>query len=545
MEIMLKSVKFQRFVDMYDEQDIDRLATLSINEIKKKIKLGKEKISRLVLHNDIQMINQKNYARIFDMLHEFAFDNFEILLDSLNETNIASNIVYNDKKLDKNFTLKAIFEETCICDKNKCRNLTDAVKNYHPYCIRIYLEDPTLPLQNLNTLKPSENFYSSLEWLLANGYLDDKVWDLEEYYFFEQVRCKDILMKKSFSKNNIRMAKLLFKYGANTIPSDRNDDPDDQDYGEIFGSPPDVYNLSSYISMIIGNCSFDMIKLFFENNVNNEFDFSDSVGYLSLQTDRFTEDEIIEIMKYLIERGASLIETLSDFLYHGCVKVAQWLVSVGQKPISLESFAKSRSPKYEDYVELLNMGFTSEMINLQRAAYDGDSKVCMLLLDYHIDVIGWDFVEILIKKDLKDVYMKLYNLEKISNTCKIIMAICINDTKFVANYFDKHSNTLSNLQINLIINYGNEELKEYFISRTKGTVYVEVCGGPYTGYGDYGSEYSVVLKKEPIAELIDKLKQLGNYLGEIYISVNFKKTRSRDVEDAIEFLESLRRNAPN
>lgn len=136
-EIMSRSERFRKLIEIHENEDVDNMAKLDIYEMKNITGLNKKSISDLILNDDISMINKDNYAQIFDMLHVFAFDNFATILYLLNKNR---KIVYNTEKLDLNITLKSIFEETCICNKSKCKDVSDAISRYHPQCMKLFLE---------------------------------------------------------------------------------------------------------------------------------------------------------------------------------------------------------------------------------------------------------------------------------------------------------------------------------------------------------------------------------------------------------------------
>ena len=146
---MSNSERFRKFVDIDDDIDQTETANRDFEEIMNKTKLNKEEIYQLILKNDISVINENNFAIIFEMLHEFIFDNFNAILMLINAK---GDIMYDPRKLDENCTLKEIFAETCICQENKCNNILMCCEREHLLCLKqLNLEDCIKNIQGFRT----------------------------------------------------------------------------------------------------------------------------------------------------------------------------------------------------------------------------------------------------------------------------------------------------------------------------------------------------------------------------------------------------------
>jgi len=73
------------------------------------------------------------------VLHEYAFDCFDKVLESLNRETHSKGMMFQLGDLDGNMTLKNIVPHTRICDSVRCGNFVQALEREHPCCMDLYV----------------------------------------------------------------------------------------------------------------------------------------------------------------------------------------------------------------------------------------------------------------------------------------------------------------------------------------------------------------------------------------------------------------------
>jgi hypothetical protein len=237
-KVMEKSESFKHLVDLASEDDYERILGNEYNELKQFLNLEDSDIEKLILENDISKINEE----ILEVLYKYVFENLHEIIEKLNrKRNLtfknSDNISLNDDYLCK----------TCICSEKKCENFTDAFRNYHPYCMKIFLKDlrpidyddePTEESVIHNCIldvekiilneKLNEKSLLSLGWLYESGMLNEEISRDDNHDFFlirwivferhPYVYYKDLILAASLHTDEENkdiicdLIKLNFKY---------------------------------------------------------------------------------------------------------------------------------------------------------------------------------------------------------------------------------------------------------------------------------------------------------------------------------------------
>lgn len=453
--IMLKSERFKKFIEIFEDCDIDELAKIDMREIKERTGLNEEEIRNLIIKNDISAINGENYASIFDVLHEYAFHNFKVLFALLNGNR---NLTFDIDKLNLNLTLKAMFEESCICNRSKCTDISDAICNFHSYCMKFFISKGIFYKKTYNGMltydigiahyieklakNPNENFYSSLKWLLENGYLDKAI----KINQITVSNYKNILLESAFTAekgifeytNNKRLTMLLLENGAKPV----------------------TLGFRNYSEIVFSCCDLETIKMF----VDNELPVTDDVILSTLHgRDTFDKKRASEVIGYFFDYVVDRENLLKRALSYGYVEIVRLLIEHGVEPCEMRLPDNFKKFTDRDLIELFNMGFTLSKsgikYDLNWAIIYEREDLCIVLLDHGIKADMSD-CENALERGLNNVCMKIFSMTS-DPEIKINLAVRLGKNEYAIEYFETVEENLISY-MDLISKHGNDELKKYF-----------------------------------------------------------------------------------
>jgi len=177
-EIMMHSERFVRLLETRGEEEQDAgytafLAENDLADICKRTGLSDESVMKLVLESSVSDIESRNYAVILHVLHEYAFDCFEKVVDELNRENTRLAKVFQLKDLDDNETVRDIVSHTCICESNKCGNYLTALEREHLLCMKVVVPDRLFgcPLKQEISIPNMvcADFIKCIKWLINHA----------------------------------------------------------------------------------------------------------------------------------------------------------------------------------------------------------------------------------------------------------------------------------------------------------------------------------------------------------------------------------------
>ncbi len=152
MSVLEHSQRFKRFLETIPEPDPEdpnsmqeyenrvlNVIDLDLGEIQTISGLDREQLEYLIFDLNINAINNDNYAKIFEMLDIFAFNEMNIIITEVCRIGRLSGNNYDDSKLNENLSLKnLIVNHSCIClpRGEKCDNEDEAFERRHYFCLR-------------------------------------------------------------------------------------------------------------------------------------------------------------------------------------------------------------------------------------------------------------------------------------------------------------------------------------------------------------------------------------------------------------------------
>lgn len=364
--------RFKLFTSMTDS---------SVNEAEmeeyllRRLGMTKDRAVRLIMDGDFSILNPGNISRIFDALHYYQFDDFDEYIKTLNEMNI-----YVSAKKLKNASgaVKTIFSKTCICKTIKCADTTDAIKRYHPYCMKKFSNNDILDaiFTAGRLINRGNNFYLSIKWLIENNYFEGKLEKLLKI----MIRLRlDIKYFKLLLKNHSSGKKLF-------VPLE-----------QIFG-----YEINyKIVDFLLKN------RYCFEfNNVFNTsliFPF-DGPAFLESKA---LEDNTLKILQLFEEAGIKPEKKDNIFIYNAMKMNWKRIVTWGVENDFDKLIIDIKEMEREDAIFYLNLGFSGDINSTTTALVNKDEDLSDILIERNfffstkIAFIEWD-------ENLKYLYEKLY-----------------------------------------------------------------------------------------------------------------------------------------
>src|SRR5579859_8045782 len=99
MSVLEHSERFMKFIETVDPEDrekqIARIIELDLAEISRISGLTRGMLEALIFDMDVNMINQGNFAQVFEMLDNYAFYEMNTVIQKVCRVNRLDNIVFD------------------------------------------------------------------------------------------------------------------------------------------------------------------------------------------------------------------------------------------------------------------------------------------------------------------------------------------------------------------------------------------------------------------------------------------------------------------
>jgi hypothetical protein len=115
----------------------------NLAEIKRLTGFNEEVMTKLIIDGDVSMINEDNYAKVFDMLDAYTFNEKNKIIKRICRNNRLDHRIFDPTQFDRlevpNLHMKDIIvKHSCICEpfQTRCSKDEIAFRRKHFYCLR-------------------------------------------------------------------------------------------------------------------------------------------------------------------------------------------------------------------------------------------------------------------------------------------------------------------------------------------------------------------------------------------------------------------------
>lgn len=142
MSVLEHSQRFLRLVESSEgsAEQILEIMKRDLLEIEELCGLNRQQLEALIIDLDTSVINEDNYARVFDMLDFYAFGEMNDIVRKVCRDSRMKSRVYDPEQLSISNEIKELVEGySCICVPvgQKCQTDEEAAKREHYFCFRM------------------------------------------------------------------------------------------------------------------------------------------------------------------------------------------------------------------------------------------------------------------------------------------------------------------------------------------------------------------------------------------------------------------------